>query len=107
MELVVSSVNVEYLISTFNYTPYPGRVVVKEIEVEMTSGGIIMPDTTKDSEMKTNEGHVISIGEGVDFCSPKDIILYGRYSGAWFYINGEKYRVINEKDIVARKFNAL
>lgn len=100
--LVVSKIDVQELIKNFTYTPYPARVVVKEVEVERTVGGLYIPDTSKDSEMKTNEGYVIAIGEGVDFCSPGDLILYGRYSGAWFEIDGEKFRIMNEKDIVAK-----
>lgn len=105
VELVEEVVDVEKLISNFKYHPYPGRVVVKEIEIKETCGGIEIPETSKDSEMKTNEGYVIAVGDGIDFCKQRDRILYGLYSGAWFIIDGIKYRVMNEKDIIALKEN--
>lgn len=103
MNLVETEIDVVNLIKSFNYTLYAGRLAVKEIEIEKTDSGLYIPENSKDSEMKTNEGYVISIGAGVDFCKIADRVLYGRYSGAWFNMNGEKYRIMNERDLIAVK----
>lgn len=101
MELVESVVDIKALKDKFNYRMYPGRIVCKEITIEKTHGGLYVPDAEGDSSMRTNEGYVIAIGEGVDFCSVGDRVLYGRYSGAWFDLVDEKFRIMNEKDIIA------
>ena len=98
---VVKDVDLEKIISEFPYVPYGQRLFALEIEVAQV-GLIHIPETSqKDGEMKTSEGYVISVGSGVNFCDPKDIILYGRYSGAWQLVNGQRYRVMNEEDVIA------
>ena len=101
LQLVESVVDLDEVLEKFTYKMYPGRVAVKEIVVEKTLGGLVVPDAEGDSTMRTNEGIVIGIGEGVDFCGIGDRILYGRYSGAWFNLVDEKFRIMNEKDIIA------
>lgn len=93
-------IDVQELIQNFPYTMYPQRIIVYEKVVERV-GKIIIPETSQESEMKTNEGYVIAIGEGVTFCLPGAIVLYGRYSGAWQIINDRRYRIMNEEDIIA------
>lgn len=102
-ELVETYVDVDKLINDFNYEIYFGKIVVKEIEIQETLGGIVIPESSKDTELKTDEGHVIALGEGVDFCVLKDVVLYARYSGAPFSVKGEKLRIMNEKDLIAKR----
>lgn len=95
---------IKSLIDIFNYKPYDTRIIVKEIEIEKI-GAIFIPEhSRKDGEMKTNEGYVIAKGDGVsEFTNKGDIVLYARYSGAWQEINGIRYRVMNEEDILAKR----
>lgn len=101
MILKYKEVDIGEIIAKFPIYPYYHRIYVVEKEVEQ-SGLIIVPDTAKDKDMQTNEGWVVAIGVGVDFCSPGDTIAYARYSGAWFTVGGQKYRVMNEEDVLGK-----
>lgn len=94
-------VDIKNLIEKFPYEPYPQRLFVYEREI--TKVGLIhIPESSqKDGEMRTSEGYVIATAHDARFCQPGDIILYGRYSGAWQLVNGQRFRVMNEEDIIA------
>ncbi len=101
--VVEEEVNIENLIADFPYTPFGQRVFAYELNVKSV-GGIFIPETVRaDGQMRTNEGIVVAIGREVTFCKPKDTILYGRFSGAWQEINGKRFRMMNEEDIIALK----
>ena len=87
--------------------PLEDRVVVKQMEAEeKTSGGIILPDTAKE---KPQIAEVIAIGPGKILdngetskmnLKKKDKVLYGKYAGNDVEIDGEKYVIIRESDIL-------
>lgn len=94
------AVDIAKEIAEFPLVPYPERVYVKEDEI-LKFGGLFIPETSqKEGEMQTNKGTVLAVGEGVTFIKPGDKILYARFSGAW--VLGQKYRVMNEEDILGR-----
>ncbi len=96
----LAEVDVAKEIAEFPLVPYSQRVYVKEDEV-LKFGRLFVPETSrKEGEMQTNAGTVLAIGQGVTFIKPGDKILYARYSGAW--VLGQKYRVMNEEDILGR-----
>lgn len=101
-KVTFKQVDVHGLIESFPIIPYGPRLYAVEKEVEQT-GLIIVPDTAKDKEMQTNEGWVISVGDEVQFCQPGDEIVYARYSGAWFVVDDQKFRVMNEEDILGKR----
>jgi chaperonin GroES len=101
MRQVIKEVDVEGVIAGFDLIPYGQRLVVVEKEVEQV-GRLFVPETAKDREMATNEGWVVAVGNDVDFCSPGDVIYYGRYSGAKFERGEMRYRIMNEDDILGR-----
>ncbi len=102
---VEADADIQELIEEFPYEPYSQRLFVYEREV-IKVGLIHIPESSqKDGEMRTSEGYVIATAKDVSFCNPKDIILYGRYSGAWQLVNGQRYRVMNEEDILAIRRN--
>ena len=101
-EIKFKKVDVQGLIESFPIIPYGQRLYAVEKEVEQ-SGLIIVPDTAKDKEMQTNEGWVVAVGPEVEFCQPGDEIVYARYSGAWIVVGGQKFRVMNEEDILGKK----
>ncbi|HHV54890.1 MAG TPA: co-chaperone GroES [Firmicutes bacterium] len=88
--------------------PLADRVVVKPIEQEeKTKGGIVLPDTAKE---KPQEGEVIAIGPGRLLDNGQraplevkvgDRVLFARYSGTEFKLDGETYLVLRESDILA------
>lgn len=89
--------------------PLYDRVVVKPIEEkqEKTPSGIIIPDTAKE---KPSEGEVIAVGEGKLLengqISPLkvkvgDKVVYSKYAGNEFVVDGEELIVLREDDILA------
>ena len=100
--MIIKEVDVPGLIDSFPIIPYGSRLYVVEKEVEQV-GMIIVAQTSKDKEMQTNEGWVIAVGDEVEFCRPGDEIYYARYSGAWCTVGEQKFRVMNEEDILGKK----
>ena len=88
--------------------PVGDRVVVKPAaKEEITKSGIVIPDTAKE---KPQEGTVIAVGGGrlLDNCdrAPIDLregdrVLFAKYGGTEFKLDGEEYLVLKENDILA------
>ena len=88
--------------------PLFDRVVVQHIEPhETTASGIILPGSAQE---KPQMATVISVGEGgvIDgkevkmIVHPGDMVLYSKYAGSEFKIDGEEYIVIRQSDILAK-----
>ncbi|MCE8422396.1 MAG: co-chaperone GroES [Candidatus Methanoperedens sp.] len=83
--------------------PIGKRVLIKSIkEEEKTSGGIYIPDAAKE---KKKQGIVVEVGfvDEKEFPIKKgDIILYTGFSSEELEIDGEKYLIIDSKDVVAK-----
>lgn len=88
--------------------PLFDRVVVQHIEAhETTASGIILPGSAQE---KPQMATVISVGEGgvIDgkevkmIVRPGDIVLYSKYAGSEFKIDGEEFIVIRQSDILAK-----
>jgi chaperonin GroES len=88
--------------------PIGDRVVVKPAaKEEVTKSGIVIPDTAKE---KPQEGTVIAVGNGrlldngdraaVDV-HEGDRVLFAKYGGTEFKLDGEEYLVLKENDILA------
>ncbi len=82
--------------------PVGRRVLVKRIEEETKKGGIIIPDTAKE---KPQQGEVIEVADvGKDDdplpVTKGDRILFGKYAGTEFEIDGVEHLVLNEDDIL-------
>ena len=88
--------------------PIGDRVVVKPAaKEEITKSGIVIPDTAKE---KPQEGTVIAVGSGrlldngdrapIDI-REGDRILFAKYGGTEFKLDGEEYLVLKESDILA------
>lgn len=90
-----------------NLRPLDDRVVIKQSDAEeKTSGGIILPDTAKE---KPQIGKIVSTGPGKLLEDGKrgkmsvkknDEVIYGKYIGNEVEIDGEKYVVLHESDIL-------
>jgi chaperonin GroES len=88
--------------------PLNDRVLVKRLEeMEVTKGGIYIPDSAKE---KPVEGKVMGVGPGkVNDQGNRvplnvkegDRILFGRYAGSEIKIEGEEYLMMREDDILA------
>ncbi len=89
------------------FRPLHDRVVVRRIEAEeKTKGGIIIPDTAKE---KPQEGEIIAVGPGRfedGKREPMDVkegqkVLYAKYAGTEFKVDGEDLLIVSQKDILA------
>ncbi len=84
-----------------NFKPAIGRVLVEPSAAEeVSSGGIIIPDTAKE---KPQQGSIIAIGaekkdEPIDF-KVGEKVLYGKYSGTEISIDGNDYLIMSASDI--------
>jgi chaperonin GroES len=73
----------------------------------MTKSGIVLPDTAKE---KPQEGKIIAAGPGRLTDEGKrepmdvkegDTVLYAKYAGTEFKIEGEELLIVSQKDILA------
>lgn len=87
--------------------PLGDRVVLKAEEEETTVGGIVLASNAKD---KPTMGKVIAVGEGRVLDNGQkvpvsvkegDKVLFDKYAGREVELEGEKYLVVHEKDLVA------
>jgi chaperonin GroES len=88
--------------------PLGSRVVIKALDrEEVTKSGIVIPDTAKE---KPQEGRVVAVGPGgldkngnkvVMTLKEGDRVLYQKYSGTEFKLEGEELLVISQEDILA------
>jgi chaperonin GroES len=87
--------------------PLQDRVIVKQAEAEeKTKSGIILPDAAKE---KPTKGKVVAVGDGKRDdngkvhalnVKPGDQVYYGKYSGTDVEVNGEKFVILRESDIL-------
>lgn len=75
-----------------NIKPLADRVLVEPLEAETkTASGIIIPDSAKE---KPQQGVVVAVGNGKKdepmTVKAGDKVLYGKYSGSEFSIDGQK-----------------
>jgi chaperonin GroES len=88
--------------------PLNDRVLVKRLEeVQVTKGGIVIPDTAKE---KPIEGRIVAVGPGKMSDQGQrmalqvkegDKVLFGKYAGTEIKIEGEEYLMMREEDILA------
>ena len=86
-----------------NIRPLADRVLVIPAPAEeRTIGGIIIPDTAKEKPLK---GEVVAVGNGTKdeemIVKVGDTILYGKYAGTELEIEGTKYLIMRQSDILA------
>jgi chaperonin GroES len=88
--------------------PLGDRVVIEPTpREEMTKSGIVLPDTAKE---KPQEGSVIAVGPGAFDNDGKriaidvkvgDKVLYAKYAGTEFKVDGDELLIVSQKDILA------
>ena len=87
--------------------PLQDRIIVRRIEEEeVSSGGIIIPDSAKE---KPQEGKVIAVGKGKigddGKVQPLDVkkgdkVLFSKYAGNEVNIDGDEHLIIREDDVL-------
>ncbi|MGM9695062.1 MAG: co-chaperone GroES [Alloprevotella sp.] len=83
--------------------PLADRVLVKPAPAETkTAGGIIIPDTAKEKPL---QGEVLAVGNGTKdeemVLKPGDTVLYGKYAGNEVELDGVKYMIMRQSDVLA------
>lgn len=86
-----------------NIKPLADRVLINPTPVEeVTMAGIIIPDSAKEKPLK---GVVLAAGNGTKdeemVVKEGDTVLYGKYAGQEIEVNGEKYLIMRQSDILA------
>ncbi len=91
-----------------NIKPLDDRVLVQQSQAEeKTAGGIVLPDTAKE---KPQRGKVLAVGPGRLMDSGErgkmsvkvgDEVFYGKYAGSDVEVNGTKYVILKETDVLA------
>ena len=91
-----------------NIRPLHDRVVVKRMEEERTSpGGIVLPDAATE---KPSQGEIIAVGNGKKMDNGDvvamdvkvgDKVLYAKYAGTEFKMDGKKLLILRESDLLA------
>ena len=94
--------------------PLGDRLLVKPIEQKETiaNGQLVLPETAKE---KPQQGRVLAVGPGAKDEQGKrqtmdvkvdDRVLFAKYAGTEFKLEGEKHLIMRESDVLAVIENA-
>ena len=85
-----------------NIKPLADRVLIKPAAAEEKIGGIIIPDSAKEKPLK---GEVVAVGNGTKdeemVVKSGDTVLYGKYAGTEIELEGDKFLIMRQSDILA------
>tara|TARA_R110001592_G_scaffold86435_1_gene254973 strand:+ start:1242 stop:1694 length:453 start_codon:yes stop_codon:yes gene_type:complete len=81
--------------------------------VGKTSGGIALPkESVEQQHVSTQVGYVLKVGDLAykdpekfpvgPWCKEKDWVMFARYAGSRFSIDGGEVRILNDDEILAR-----
>lgn len=79
------------------------RVLIQPTPAEETTlAGIIIPDSAKEKPLR---GTVLAVGNGTKdeemVLKEGDNVLYGKYAGTEIELDGEKYLIMRQTDVLA------
>lgn len=90
-----------------NFKPLYDRILVKQEEQEQkTAGGILLPESAQEKPLK---GEIVAIGNGSLgqdgkltplTVQPGNKVLFGKYAGTEIKIDGTKYLIMKESDVL-------
>ncbi len=82
--------------------PLADRVLVQPAPAEEKIGGIIIPDNAKEKPLR---GIIMATGNGTKdeemILKEGDTVLYGKYSGTELELDGVKYLMMRQSDVLA------
>lgn len=84
--------------------PLSDRVLIEPTAAEeVTASGIIIPDSAKEKPLR---GTVLAVGTGTKdeemILKEGDTVLYGKYAGSEIEIEGKKYLLMRQSDVLAK-----
>ncbi len=90
--------------SKLNLQPLGSRVLIKPLEQESkTSSGLLLPETAKE---KPQTGLVVAVGDDEEIkLKVNDKILFAKYTGSEFKLDGTEYLLLESSDVLAKFLN--
>ncbi len=87
-----------------NIQPMGARVLIKPIEQEnKTSSGLLLPETAKE---KPQTGLVVAVGDDEEVkLKVNDKVLFAKYTGTDFKMDGVDYLLLESSDVLAKVLN--
>lgn len=87
--------------SNLKIQPMGTRILVKPLEQEAkTTSGLLLPETAKE---KPQTGLVAAVGDDEEIkLKVDDRILFAKYTGTEFKMDGEDYLILECTDVLAR-----
>ncbi|NWG34791.1 MAG: co-chaperone GroES [Chloroflexi bacterium] len=84
-----------------NLQPLGTRVLVQPLEQESkTASGLLLPETAKE---KPQTGLVVAVGDDEDIkVNVNDKVLFAKYSGTEFKLDGTEYLLLESSDVLAK-----
>ena len=84
-----------------NLQPMGTRVLIKPLEQESkTSSGLLLPETARE---KPQTGLVVAIGDDEEIkLKVNDKVLFAKYSGTEFKMDGTEYLLLEANDVLAK-----
>jgi chaperonin GroES len=84
--------------------PLGTRVLIKPLEPESkTASGLLLPDTAKE---KPQTGLVVAVGDDGEIkLKVNDKVLFARYSGTEFKMDGTEFLLLEANDVLAKYHN--
>jgi chaperonin GroES len=91
----------EVQMTRINLQPMGTRVLIKPLEQESkTSSGLLLPETAKE---KPQTGLVVAIGDDEEIkLKVNDKVLFAKYSGTEFKMDGTEYLLLEANDVLAK-----
>jgi len=90
-----------------NLKPLDDRIVIKQSDAEdKSTGGILLPDSAQEKPqigkiVATGPGKLLDDGKRARMSvKKKDEVLYAKYSGSDVEVDGEKYVLLRESDVL-------
>ena len=87
--------------------PTGDRLLIRRIDVDEKVGSLFVPDVAKE---QPDQGEVISVGRGSvnergevvpTEARPGDKVLFGKYAGNDIKIEGQRYLIVRDDEILA------
>lgn len=90
--------------------PTADKILVQPLKVEeTTAGGIVLPKVSQEKEQLAQRiGTLVAVGPDAEGApeligiEPGDVILFARYSGDVFPVNGVSYLIMRVGDVVGK-----
>lgn len=90
--------------SELKIQPLGTRVLIKPLDQESkTASGLYIPETAKE---KPQTGIVVAVGDSEEVClKVNDKVLFPKYTGTEFKIDGEEFLLMECSDVLAKFLN--